>query len=452
MRIGRISAMAAAIGWGLVAPGGETVTTVRSVKIAEGFTDPLYVTAVPGDAARLFVLEQGGFIRIIKNGAVLPTPFLDISADIVAGGELGLLGMAFHPDFATNGLFFLNFTVDGPTFLAPDRTVIARFQLSDNPEIADKASRTDILTFNQPFSNHNGGMMAFGPNDGYLYVASGDGGLRDDPQNNAQQTGTLLGKLLRIDVNGPGLYAIPPENPFASKGGARGEIWAYGLRNPWRFSFDRLTGDLWMGDVGQDDFEELNFQPAGSSGGENYGWKVAEGFACLGGEGTCGTNTGFIPPIYAYPRADGRSVTGGYVYRGEAIPEFQGVYFFADFHSTRIWSFRRSEAGVIFEFTERTVELKAGQGATLNNIASFGEDGLGEMYIVSYSSGEIFRISRPSNIGDVDANGAVNAVDIQLVINAALGLPSTAPTDLNGDAATDAADVQLVINGALGLA
>lgn len=452
MRIGRISAVAALLtaAWG--AHGGDPATTVRSVKIAQGFTNPLYVTAVPGDATRLFVLEQAGYIRIVKNGAVLPTPFLDIHDDIVDGGELGLLGMAFHPDFASNGLFYLNFTVDGPTFLSPDRTVIARFQISDNPEIADKDSRTDILTYNQPFANHNGGMMAFGPNDGYLYIASGDGGLRDDPQNNGQQTDTLLGKLLRIDVDGPGLYAIPPDNPFVAKGGARGEIWAFGLRNPWRFSFDRLTGDMWMGDVGQDDFEELNFQAAASPGGENYGWKVAEGFACLGGGGTCGTNTGFTPPIYAYPRSDGRSVTGGYVYRGEAIPEFQGVYFFADYHSTRIWSFRRGETGVISEFTERTAELKAGQGATMNNVASFGEDGLGELYIVSYTSGEIFRIGRPSNVGDVDGNGAVNAVDIQLVINAALGLPSTAPTDLNGDAATDAADVQLVINGALGLA
>jgi glucose/arabinose dehydrogenase len=362
---------------------------------ASGFEQPLLVTAPLGEEApaaggRLFVVERPGAVRIVKGGAVLPTPFLDVSGLITtSGGEQGLLGLAFAPDYAATGRFYINYTSgDVPTL---GQTVIARYTVSANPDVADGASGQIILTINQPYENHNGGMLAFGPGDGYLYIATGDGGDANDPYGNAQNLNSLLGKLLRIHVDDGTSYHIPPDNPYQGHSGVREEIWAYGLRNPWRFSFDRVTGELYIGDVGQDAREEIDFQPASSLGAENYGWDVAEGFACAGGDGTCGTSPGFTPPILDYGRAQGRSVTGGYVYRGSAIPEYAGMYFFADFISSSVWSFRVS-GGSPIEITEWQLKVRDGSVRDVKRISSFGEDGSGELYLMDYSDGELFKI------------------------------------------------------------
>jgi glucose/arabinose dehydrogenase len=375
---------------------------LRSIPIASGLTQPLFVTAAPGDHDRLFVIERAGRVRIIRDGEILTDSFLDIRGAVVsAGSEQGLLGLAFHPDYANNGFFYVNYTVeDGLT----DRTVVSRFTVS----------------------------------------------AANDLQGNAQNLNTLLGKMLRIDVDGSNPYAIPPSNPFVNDDDARDEIWAYGLRNPWRFSFDRETGDMYIGDVGQGAREEIDFQPASSVGGENYGWKNAEGFACRGGNGSCGTDEGFIAPILDYARTDGRSVTGGYVYRGRAIPGLEGTYFYADHVTSRVWSLR-FDGETMTEFQDRTDEF-AGDSTSPRGIASFGEDARGELYLCSYSTGEIFKIAPLELPGDVNADGEVNAQDVQTVINGALGLDTgSLDTDINGDGSEDAVDVQIVINAALGV-
>lgn len=352
--------------------------------VAEGFTRPLFVAAPTGDAGRIFVVEKGGVVWIVSAGTTLHEPFLDIHALVSSGSEQGLLGLAFHPDYASNGLLFVNYTdLNGDT-------VVARYERSGSDvNLADPESASVILQVPQPDSNHNGGMLAFGP-DGYFYIGLGDGGGANDPNDNAQNLGTLLGKLLRIDVDGVAPYEVPLNNPFTGLGNARGEIWSYGLRNPWRFSFDRTSGDIYIGDVGQGAREEIDVQTAGH-GGENYGWRVAEGFTCRGGIGSCGTYPGFTPPVHDYGREDGRSVTGGYVYRGTAIPDLGGTYFFGDYVSARVWSFR-FEGGTLSEFGERTAELDPGGGRSIGHISSFGEDGVGELYIVDYTDGEIYRI------------------------------------------------------------
>ena len=421
---------------------------LRSIPVASGFTQPLFVTAAPGDRDRLFIIERAGRIRIIRDGEILTDSFLDIRGAVVsAGSEQGLLGLAFHPDYASNGFFYVNYTAeDGLT----DRTVVSRFTVSANADSADAASEMELMTFSQPVFNHNGGMMAFGPNDGFLYISTGDGGGANDLQGNAQNLNTLLGKMLRIDVDGGNPYAIPPSNPFVNDDDARDEIWAYGLRNPWRFSFDRETGDMYIGDVGQGAREEIDFQPASSVGGENYGWKNAEGFACRGGNGSCGSDEGFIAPILDYARTDGRSVTGGYVYRGRAIPGLEGTYFYADHVTSRVWSLR-FDGETITEFQDRTDEF-AGDSSSPRGIASFGEDARGELYLCSYSTGQIFKIAPLELAGDVNADGEVNAQDVQTVINGALGLDTGGlDTDINGDGSEDAVDVQIVINAALGV-
>jgi glucose/arabinose dehydrogenase len=342
--------------------------------VAGGFIQPVAITHAGDGSGRLFVVEQGGTVRIVRNGVVQPTPFLNITSLVTpAGGEQGLLGLVFPPGFAARGTFYVNYT----NRTAVGNTVIARFGLGGSADLADPASRSELLTIVQPFVNHNGGQLAFGP-DSLLYIGTGDGGSGGDPLGNGQSLTTLLGKLLRIDVLGTATpYAIPPGNPFAN------EIWAYGLRNPWRFSFDRLTGDLYLADVGQGLVEEVNFQPAGSGAGANYGWNVLEGNNCFS-DPAC-SRVGLTLPVAEYLHGSGDcSVTGGYVYRG-SITALAGVYFYGDFCSGRIWGLRRS--GGLFE--NRLLS------DTSFLISTFGEDEAGELYLADYAGGDIYRISAP---------------------------------------------------------
>ncbi len=342
--------------------------------VADGFDQPVQVVD-PGDGSeRLFVVEQSGRIRIVRDGQVLPEPFLDISDLVSCCGERGLLSVAFHPGYRGNGLFFVDYTdTNGDT-------VVARYQVSaTDPDRADPASVEVILTVDQPAANHNGGLLLFGPKDGYLYIGLGDGGGGNG--QNGQDLSTLLGKMLRVDVDGTSddlPYAIPPDNPFVDQPGARPEIWVLGLRNPWRFSFDRVTGDLWIGDVGSATYEEVNFQPATSPGGENYGWNLMEGSECRT-EGGC---DGFVAPVSGFDRDEGCVVTGGHTYRGTAVPEIEGVYLFADYCSGRVW-------GLVPD--TGNVWTRLGPNETGLRISSFGEDVTGELYVVDIE-GAVYRL------------------------------------------------------------
>jgi glucose/arabinose dehydrogenase len=364
--------------------GGGNQGSAVSPKIAlvprfSGLAAPVGVTHAGDNTGKLYVVERAGRIRLIDNGTLLPTPFLDISTSVLSGGEQGLLGLAFPPGYATTGRFYVNYT------RVPDgNTVIARYQRTANPNVADPASDNILLTIPQPFANHNGGQLAFGP-DGFLYIGLGDGGSGGDPQNNAQNDNSLLGKILRIDVeSGVSPYAIPPTNPFVSTAGARGEIWAIGLRNPWRFSFDRLTGDLYIADVGQSSFEEVNFQPATSPGGENYGWRIMEGSHCFG-DPAC-SSAGLILPVAEYDHGQGCSITGGFVYRGQAYPRIQGVYIYADFCSGRFWGLKN----------DNTVWRNELLLAEPHSISSFGEDEAGNLYATDLGAGIVYEIAAPN--------------------------------------------------------
>jgi glucose/arabinose dehydrogenase len=355
-------------------PPGEPSLALETVSSALVF--PVDLASPPGDP-RLFVAEKGGRIRIIENGAVRPQPFLDISAQVSTGGEQGLLGLAFDPSYATNGRFVVNYTDLGGD------THIAAFQVSADPNVADAASEELILGVAQPFDNHNGGQVAFGP-DGYLYIGLGDGGGGGDPQENGQSLTTLLGKLLRIDIDNGTPYAIPPDNPFPAVAGARSEIWSYGLRNPWRFSFDRVTGDLYIGDVGQNEFEEIDvsLDADGAGRGVNYGWDLMEANECFEPSSGC-DRTGLELPALQYSHSDGCSVTGGYVYRGSAIPSLQGTYFYSDFCGGWVRSFRFASGAVTEE--HEWPALDAG------SVTSFGQDSNGELYILA-AGGTVYRI------------------------------------------------------------
>ncbi len=354
---------------------GQPAESFNLELIADGFFKPLGVEHA-GDE-RLFVVQQTGLISIVDNGQVIETPFLDIVERVNSNAnEQGLLGLAFHPAYLNNGRFFLNYS-DGD-----GATVIAEFRVSDSdPNQANPSSERILLTIPQPYSNHNGGQIRFGP-DGYLYIGMGDGGSQDDPQNNGQNFAALLGSMLRIDVDGGPPYGIPATNPFVNDDNVPGEIWAKGLRNPWRFAFDRQTGDLFISDVGQFVYEEINFQPAGSPGGENYGWKIYEGFNCYLGD--CNTPN-LTPPIAEYSHADGHcSVTGGYVYRGSEFPEMRGNYFMADYCSGAMWSLFPNEDG---SWSQNQI----GNAGFL--VSSFGEDVNGELYVVSQNEGMIYRLT-----------------------------------------------------------
>src|SRR5947209_4766467 len=288
---------------------------IRTVQVAGGIPASTDIQNAGDGSGRLFVVQQSGVIRIVKDGAVLPTPFLDIHTKTTGDGERGLLGLAFPPGFAQKGRFYIDYTdLNGDT-------IIAQYRVSSNPDVADAASETVLLKIAQPFANHNGGQVRFGP-DGYLYIGMGDGGSGGDPMGNGQNRRVLLGKLLRIDAESePGRVHIPPDNPFVNLTGARPEIWAFGLRNPWRFSFDRATRDLWIADVGQDTYEEVDFQPAASRGGENYGWNQMEGMHCF--RSGCSTQ-GLVLPVAEYTHASGCSITGGFIYRGLVSPGMRG--------------------------------------------------------------------------------------------------------------------------------
>lgn len=318
----------------------QNIPVIDLETFATGLNQSIGLTHAGDD--RLFVIEQGGRIRIVmSDGQVLPTPFLDIDARINSdANERGLLGLAFHPNYAENGYFYVNYSDNSGD------TRLSRFSVSESdPNIADPDSEVILLTENQPFSNHNGGHVAFGP-DGYLYTGLGDGGSGGDPDNYAQNRQTFLGKMLRIDVDNGDPYAIPPDNPFANDDFTLDEIWALGLRNPWRFSFDRETGDLWIGDVGQNAWEEIDFQPANSPGGENYGWRCYEGNTAYN-LSQCGGITDLTDPIHVYQNnfSTGCSVTGGYVYRGSEFPKLQGFYLYTDYCSGRIWTLFRNNDG-----------------------------------------------------------------------------------------------------------
>jgi len=346
-------------------------------EVAAGLSNPLYLTAPAGDS-RLFVVEQGGRILIIKNGQVLQTPFLDLSARVSSGGERGLLSVAFHPSYATNGFFFVNFTdVAG-------NTRVERFSVSSNPDLAVAASSKLILTVAQPFANHNGGLNLFGP-DGMLYIGLGDGGSAGDPQGNGQNRGALLGKILRIDVDRGDPYAIPSDNPFVGQQGERGEVWAFGLRNPWRFAFDRTAALLYVADVGQNRFEEVDVVVA-NRGGVNYGWNIMEASSCFSSS-SC-SQQGLELPALVYDHSGGAcSITGGFVYRGASLPEIAGHYFYSDFCAGFLRSFRYQNGAAA---DQRTWDV-----GSIGSITSFGEDAGGELYMTS-SNGRVYRIVRRS--------------------------------------------------------
>jgi cysteine-rich repeat protein len=379
-------------------PGGDVCAGVPpragrepvAVRIAQGLDLPVQVTSPVLDPHRLFIVEQRGTIRILENGQLLATSFLDIRGRVGCCGEQGLLGMAFHSDYENNGRFFVNYTNhDGDT-------VLARYEVSADPERADPDSERILLVIEQPFSNHNGGQVAFGP-DGFFYVGMGDGGSANDPRDRAQDDDTLLGKLLRldVDVDERPYYDVPPDNPDADRGRPLGSIWAKGLRNPFRFSFDRATGDLYIGDVGQNDFEEVDVQPAASRGGENYGWDIFEGEQCFEPaplpECPDPSAAGLTPPVLVYDHDEGCSITGGFVYRGCALPDLRGTYFYADFCSSFIRSFV-FDGNEATDLRDRTNDLTPPDGSDIVAISSFGEDARGELYIVDYFDGEVFKL------------------------------------------------------------
>lgn len=342
-------------------------------EVASGLSRPLYLTNAGDGSNRMFVVEQSGQVHIIRDGQVIAEPFIDISAVIsqeVLGSsytERGLLGLAFHPLYEENGRFFLNYTdLSG-------NTVIASYQVSaENPDSAEPASGQILLTIQQPFPNHNGGQLQFGP-DGYLYIGMGDGGAQGDPFKHGQNPATLLGKLLRIDVDSvEAPYGIPEDNPYVQNPAFAPEVWAQGLRNPWRFSFDRATGDLYVADVGQNAWEEVNFQPVTSTGGDNYGWNLFEATHAY----TTSDSAGLTMPIAEYDHALGCSISGGYVYRGEQLPELQGVYFYGDWCSGIVWN----------AYRDLNAQWQSGMFMDTNySISSFGEDEAGELYILHYN-------------------------------------------------------------------
>ncbi len=361
-------------------PGTAPPATTDSLRlvpvVTSGLSSPVYLTAPTGDTARLFVVEQSGQIRIVQHGQLLPAAFLDIHTRLVSGGEQGLLSVAFHPNYGTNGYLYVNYTdLNGDTR-------VERYTVSAaDSNLADTATHKLIIFIPQPYTNHNGGLVMFGP-DGMFYIGMGDGGSGGDPQNRAQSPDSLLGKLLRIDVDGGDPYAIPAGNPFATSGGAK-EIWALGLRNPWRFAFDRSAGLLYIGDVGQGAWEEVDVQPA-SQGGLNYGWRIMEGAHCYN-SANCSA-AGLVLPAVEYDHSNGQcAIIGGFVYRGTRFPALAGQYFYADLCAGWVRSFSYAGGAVT---GQTSWNLDVSPGSPL----SFGEDARGELYLLT--GGGVYRIAQ----------------------------------------------------------
>ncbi len=354
--------------------------SLNAEKVADGFRSPTDIVAAGDGSGRLFVVEKGGTIRILVNGVIQPEPFLDITARVQSGGaEQGLLGLVFHPQYASNGRFFVDFTASNGD------DSIAEYRVSSDPNRADPASGKILLAIPDPAPNHNGGNLVFGP-DGYLYAGFGDGGGANDQFKNGQNLGALLGKMLRLDVTNGDPYRIPHDNPFVGRQGVRPEIWAFGLRNPWRYSFDSVTDDLFIADVGQNRYEEIDVQPAGSHGGENYGWNRMEGLHCLQGD-SC-DQSGFVLPVAEYDHTQGCSITGGFVYRGRRFPLLNGAYLYGDYCSGRIWGLSQDAGG-----TWRQSELLQ----TTLGISSFGQDEAGELYLADVNGGGIYHLTATSH-------------------------------------------------------
>jgi glucose/arabinose dehydrogenase len=387
--------LAALLGCALTLTGGSSVAArqddpafdpaafaVGLTPVAGGFERPVHVADAGDESGRLFVVEQPGRIQIVRDGVVAPEPFLDI-VELVesSGNEQGLLSVAFHPNYPEDGRFFIGYTArdDGANTVASYRVS------TDNPDRADPDSAEILLAVEDFAGNHNGGQVAFGP-DGFLYAGLGDGGGSGDPEGNGQDLTTLLGTILRLDVDNAAEgepYAIPADNPFVDDPNARPEIWAWGLRNPWRFSFDRETGDLWIGDVGQNQIEEVDFQPADSAGGENYGWNVFEGTACYADPGCDLTSGDYVPPVVEYSHDFGCSVTGGFVYRGTAVPMLTGVYLYADYCTGLLWGLGQDAGGAWVDSAPIETGLQ---------ISSFGEDAAGELYVTAFD-GSVYLIT-----------------------------------------------------------
>jgi glucose/arabinose dehydrogenase len=357
---------------------------VRFETVVTGLSQPLFATHAGDGSGRIFIVERGGKIRIYKNGALNALPFLNISSLVTtSGNEQGLLGLAFHPNYGSNRFLYVVYTEDTSSDL-----ILARYRtFLNNPDRVRKRSGKILLRIPEPYANHNGSTLAFGP-DGFLYMSTGDGGSHGDPDNNAEDTTSLLGKILRLDVDSSFPYAIPNTNPFYSSTDpqVQKEIWAYGLRNPWRFSFDRLTGDLFIADVGQDKQEEVNFQPAGAAGGSNYGWNTLEGNLCYDPPSGCTPPPDYVPPVAVYNHGTndsiGCSITGGYIYRGTAYPGLGGYYFFGDYCRGRIWSLNYVGGKWVKQQIAKTDYL----------ISSFGEDEAGEIYMLDYAGGKLLHM------------------------------------------------------------
>ena len=394
------------------------------VQITTGLSEPLGIENAGDGSGRLFILQKSGEVFVFDGSALLPNPFLDLSAQVATNSERGLLGLAFHPSFSVNGFFYVNYTN-----LSGD-SILSRFSVSTDPNLADASTEVVLLTIPQPAANHNGGQLVFGP-DGFLYVSLGDGGSGGDPQDNGQDLSTLLGTILRLDVDGGSPFAIPSSNPFVGTPGARGEIWAYGLRNPWRFSFDRLTGDLFIADVGQNTREEVNVQPAASPGGENYGWRLMEGSLCFNPPTNCNDGTLTLPVLEYDHSAGDCSITGGFRYRGSRFPQMDGVYFFGDFCTGRIWGATEDSPGS-WSFQELLV--------TSFLIASFGEDEDGEIYVADFGSGVLHQLVTenplPSLTSLSPATVAVEGPTFVLTVNGSNFIPASVVRWDGGDRTT----------------
>jgi glucose/arabinose dehydrogenase len=395
------------------AQGTPVWPTLVPVALTNTFAEPMFITHAGDGSGRIFIVEKSGYIRIISGGSTLATPYLNIDPLVGSGGsEQGLLSMAFSPDYATNGRFYVNYTNNSGD------TVIARYQVSADPNVANPGSAQIVLTIDQPQSNHNGGQIQFGP-DGMLYIGMGDGGGAGDTPNNAQTNDRLLGKMLRInvDVGNPTTYTIPADNPFVGVAGYREEIWQTGLRNPWRFSFDRTTGDMYIGDVGQGQWEEIDFQDADSEGGENWGWRCYEGDTAYNTAG-CQPASAYDFPVHDYNHSGGRcSVTGGYVYRGGVYPRMEGMYFFADYCSGETYGLQLFNSQWVF------LELHDFGG----NPTSFGEDEAGNVYVTT-QGGTVYRLTDPSGGTATPTNTALPSTPTATPSNTAVP-PTVTPSN-----------------------